>query len=341
MPPVQTVPMPYNPPQYSPGCGFSRLSPCSQRYNPCGAGSSGGCSQGYNPGTNNGNSGYNPGIEVDNSNGNSGYNPGFVQASNLPAGIEFDNSNSNNGFNPGMNNVISPCGGGMSGGCSSGYNPGMNNGNSGYNPGYVSVNTLPSGIEFDNTNGNSGFNPGYVPASNLPSGIEFDNNNGNSGFNPGFVPASNLPGGMEFDNANGNSGFNPGYTTGNSYTPLPGSGNCYNVCGQKSSCGVQGGSQSGSYQQMGPGCRPMCRSKCNIQPACVGGSWYNQGQNGQNSFVCGQSGGGGFGYNPGQFSRPGQGGFVGGPVAGANTLPAEIKFDTTGQDEADVEPMSD
>ena len=96
--------------QYNPGCGFSRLSPCSPRYNMCGGGG---------------------------------------------------------------------------GGCSSGYNPGTNNGNNGYNPGYV--------------------------------------------------PASNLPGGLEFDNSgpNGNSGYNPGYNTGNSYTPLPGSGNCYNVCGQK------------------------------------------------------------------------------------------------------------
>ena len=44
---------------------------------------------------------------------------------------------------------------------------------------------------------------------------------------------------------------------------------------------------------------PVCRSKCNIQPVCVGGNW-NSG--GGNSFVCGQNGGGGYngaGYNPG------------------------------------------
>ena len=42
---------------------------------------------------------------------------------------------------------------------------------------------------------------------------------------------------------------------------------------------------------------PVCRSKCNIQPVCMGGNW-NSG--GGNSFVCGQNGGGGgYGYNPG------------------------------------------
>merc|ERR1719336_3568785 len=126
----------------------------------------------------------------------------------------------------------------------SGYNPGMNNGNNGYNPGYVAASTLPAGIEFDNSNGNSGYNPGM--------------NNGNNGFNPGYVAASNLPAGIEFDNSNGNSGYNPG----NSYTPLPGSGNCYNVCGRNSRC------PSGMYQVPG-GCRPICRSKCDIKPACV------------------------------------------------------------------------
>ena len=41
----------------------------------------------------------------------------------------------------------------------------------------------------------------------------------------------------------------------------------------------------------------MCRSKCNIQPVCMGGNWNSAGGN---SFVCGQNGGGGgFGYNPG------------------------------------------
>ena len=116
------------------------------------------------------------------------------------------------------------------------------------------------------------------------------------------------------------------------------------------------------------GCRPMCRSKCNIQPACVGGNWYNQGQNGQNSFVCGQNGGYN-GYNPGQYIRPGQvqllvstegravtdlsqGGYGGGRCglgggrcgqaaspASPVTLPAEIKFDgAAGQDEAEVNP---
>merc|ERR1719278_2402542 len=131
-------------------------------------------------------------------------------------------------------------------------------------------------------NDNSGFNPGY--------------GNGNNGFNPGgYVPAANLPADIEFDNSgsgNGNSGFNPGCGSGsgngNSYTPLPGRGNCFNVCGRKNQCG------SGMYQGYRP---PVCRSKCNIQPVCVGGNW-NSG--GGNSFVCGQNGGGGgFGYNPG------------------------------------------
>merc|ERR1719273_2126508 len=180
LPPVQTVPMPSMqfPPStgYSPGCGFSRLSPCSPRYN--------------------------------------------------------------------------MCGGGGVGGCASGFNPGMNNGNNGYNPG------------------------SYVPASNLPANIEFDNGNGNSGYNPGgYVPAANLPADIEFDNSgsgNGNSGFNPGCSSGNSYTPLPGRGSCYNVCGRKSQC------QAGPSQGYRP---PVCRSKCNIQPVCVGGNWNSGGGN--------------------------------------------------------------
>merc|ERR1712226_1423614 len=139
---------------------------------------------------------------------------------------------------------------------------------------------LPAGIVFDNSNGNSGYNPGM--------------NNGNNGYNPGsYVPASNLPAGIEFDNSgsgNGNSGYNPGCgsTSGNSYTPLPGRGSCYNVCGRKNQ------RQAGLSQGYRP---PVGRSKCNIQPVCVGGNW-NSG--GGNSFVCGQNGGaGGSGYNPG------------------------------------------
>merc|ERR550539_339075 len=199
-----------------------------------------------------------------------------VQTVPMP-GMQFPASS---GYNPGCGfSRLSPCaprynmcGGGGGGGCSTGYNPGMNNGNNGYNPG------------------------SYVPASNLPAGIEFDNSNGNSGYNPGgggFVPAANLPADIEFDNSgsgNGNSGYNPGCgsTSGNSYTPLPGRGSCYNVCGRKPQC------QAGLSQGYRP---PVCRSKCNIQPVCVGGNW-NSG--GGNSFVCGQNGGGGgFGYNPG------------------------------------------
>merc|ERR1719410_569488 len=274
LPPIQTVPMPSMqvPPssQYNPGCGFSRVNPCRPRYNMCGGGGGGGCSSGFNPGMNN---------------GNNGYNPGFVPAANLPAGIEFDNSNGNSGYNPGMNND------------NSGYNPGFGNGNNGFNPGYVPASNLPAGIVFDNSNGNAGFNPGmnngnngynpgsYVPAANLPAGIEFDNSNGNSGYNPGgYVPASNLPADIEFDNSgsgNGNSGYNPGCGTSNSYTPLPGRGNCYNVCGRKSQC------QVGPGQGYRP---PVCRSKCNIQPVCMGGNWNSAGGN---SFVCGQNGGGG------------------------------------------------
>merc|ERR1719266_1594999 len=234
-------------PGSSPGCGFSRLSPCSPRYNMCGGGGAGGCASGFNPGMNNGNNGYNPGS--------------YVPASNLPANIEFDNGNGNSGYNPGMNND------------NSGYNPGYGNGNNGYNPGsYVPASNLPAGIVFDNSNGNSGYNPGM--------------NNGNNGYNPGsgYVPAANLPADIEFDNSgsgNGNSGYNPGCSSGNSYTPLPGRGSCYNVCGRKSQC------QTGPSQGYRP---PVCRSKCNIQPVCVGGNW-NSG--GGNSFVCGQNGGGG------------------------------------------------
>merc|ERR550539_1173285 len=210
-----------------------------------------------------------------------------VQTVPMP-GMQFPASS---GYNPGCGfSRLSPCaprynmcGGGGGGGCSTGYNPGMNNGNNGYNPG------------------------SYVPASNLPAGIEFDNSNGNSGYNPGgggFVPAANLPADIEFDNSgsgNGNSGYNPGCgsTSGNSYTPLPGRGSCYNVCGRKNQC------QAGLSQGYRP---PVCRSKCNIQPVCVGGNW-NSG--GGNSFVCGQNGGaGGSGYNPG-YNQGGNGGRCG------------------------------
>ena len=60
-----------------------------------------------------------------------------------------------------------------------------------------------SGSEDNSSGGNSGYNPGA------------EIGNGNSGFNPGF--------------GNGNSGYNPG----NSFTPLPGRGSCFNVCGNK------------------------------------------------------------------------------------------------------------
>merc|ERR1719189_2760381 len=185
LPPVQTVPMPSMQfpasTGYSPGCGFSRMSPCSPRYNMCGGGAGGGCASGFNPGMNNGNNGYNPGS--------------YVPASNLPANIEFDTSNGNSGYNPGLNND------------NSGYNPGYGNGNNGYNPGYVPAANLPAGIVFDNSNGNSGYNPGMnIDNSGYNPGM----NNGNNGYNPGYVPASNLPAGIEFDNSNGNSGYNPG-----------------------------------------------------------------------------------------------------------------------------------
>merc|ERR1712107_251125 len=91
------------------------------------------------------------------------------------------------------------CGMTVGGGCSD---------NSGFNPGAVVATAEPAPIIFDDESSSSGFNPG----------VETGNSgNGNWGFNPGYGNG-------------GNQGYNPGF---NSYTPLPGYGNCFNVCGNK------------------------------------------------------------------------------------------------------------
>jgi len=242
------------------------------------------CGQSYNPcgnGFNNGNSGFNPGFD----NGNSGFNPGF--------------DNGNSGFNPGFDNG------------NSGFNPGFGNGNSGFNPGCGM--TVGGGCS-----DNSGFNPGAVVATAEPAPIIFDDESSSSGFNPGVETGNS---------GNGNWGFNPGYGNGgnqgynpgfNSYTPLPGYGNCFNVCGNKPNrCGDRygGGMFSGGCRPN----RPVCRTRCSIKPTCGGNNWQ-YGNNG-NSFGCG-NGGGNMGYNPGygynpSINYPSQNGFV-----GMNTLPA-------------------
>merc|ERR1719471_293107 len=191
--------------------------------------------------------------------GNSGYNPGY--------------GNGNSGYNPGYGNG------------NSGYNPGYGsswgNGNSGYNPGYGNGNSW-------NGNGNSGYNPGFGGDENSGYNPGDESSNAgqeeedNSGFNPG--------------NQDGNSGFNPGYGNGNMFTPLPGRGSCYNVCGTRNMCGSYGNGNSGYNPGNGNGygyspCRPrpVCRPVCNVQPVCPGNQW-NYANNG-NSYSCGQGSG--------------------------------------------------
>merc|ERR1712064_144034 len=164
----------------------------------------------------------------------------------------------------------SPCGPSMSSGCGSGYNPGYGSVSSGYNPGYGS--------------GSSGYNPGYGSGS---SGYTPGYGTGNSGYNPGYGSGSS---GYNPGTGSGNSGHNPGY---NSFTPLPGNGNCYNICGSRQKCGSYGGSYGGGY-----GCRPsrpVCKTRCDVTPQCNGNQWQS---NGGNSFSCAGSGWG-YGYNSG------------------------------------------
>merc|ERR1712064_239716 len=135
----------------------------------------------------------------------------------------------------------------------------------------------------------SGYNPGY--------------GSGNSGYNPGYGSGSS---GYNPGTGSGNSGYNPGY---NSFTPLPGNGNCYNICGSRQKCGSYGRGYGGSYgggyggsygggYGGGYGCRPsrpVCKTRCDVTPQCNGNQWQS---NGGNSFSCAGSGWG-YGYNSG------------------------------------------
>jgi len=235
----------------------------------------------------------------------SNYAPSSFQPARYPSrcGMPFRSlcntgyGNGNFGYNPGYGNG------------NSGLNPGYGNGNSGYNPGYGNGNT---GFNPGYGNGNSGYNPGYGNGNSAldsgNSGFNPGTDSGNSGFNPGIEEGNSGEQG-------GSSGFNPGYGNGNSYTALPGRGSCYNVCGNNYRCG--GYSNGYGYG----GCRPVCRSRCNIKPSCPPSQSWNGGNNG-NSFSCG-SGSGGWGYNPGygaynpSINLPPQNGYM-----GVNTLPA-------------------
>eukprot|EP00092_Neocalanus_flemingeri_P066253 GFUD01080686.1.p1 GENE.GFUD01080686.1~~GFUD01080686.1.p1 ORF type:complete len:388 (-),score=98.06 GFUD01080686.1:103-1164(-) len=98
----------------------------------------------------------------------------------------------------------------------------------------------------------------------------------------------------------------PGQAWSRSYSPLPGSGNCYSQCSNR----------CGSYNTYS-GCRPTCSSRCNIRPSCPSkseGSYMYAG----NTLLCGNraqtlpsrsSQGYGQGYNPGygQGYNPGYG----------------------------------
>merc|ERR1712107_860210 len=187
------------------------------------------------------------------------------------------------------------CGMTVGGGCSD---------NSGFNPGAVVATAEPAPIIFDDESSSSGFNPGVATGNS---------GNGNWGFNPGYGNG-------------GNQGYNPGF---NSYTPLPGYGNCFNVCGNKPNrCGDRygGGMFSGGCRPN----RPVCRTRCSIKPTCGGNNWQ-YGNNG-NSFGCG-NGGGNMGYNPGygynpSINYPSQNGFVGmNTLPAASGEPAPIQFD--------------